>query len=155
MYIGHETRVFEHQAPLFVQILLVHRDLNDLCDKQVVGPKLLDRGHEALQADRTLPDGGCADTAGGNPGQMQVFKLVHIPAGPDSAEIRCVCQLFRSEIDDKFPGPGDDIVRVPLRTDGHGDHHRITADRAGPGRCHNIAPPLFIRAADHYSRDWI
>ena len=155
MHIGHQTGILEHKAPLFIQVTFVHRNLHDLCNKEVMCSQLLNAGHNALQTHRAFTDGGCAHLSGRNLCQMQIFELIYVPSGTYTAEIRREGQILCGEINHKFSRPGNHIMRIPLRTDGYGDHHRIGTDRARPGRRHNIASSLLIRAADHNSRQRI
>ena len=152
MHIGDQTCLIETQPAVLIEILFIHGDLHDLCDKQIMGPQIFDLCDNALQTHRALPDGRRAHGARRHFRQFQMRKLINIPAGTDSTEIRGAGELLRCEIDDKFPCLGDDPVGISLGPYRDRNHDRITADRAGPGCCHDVAPPLFIRAADHNSR---
>lgn len=69
-------------------------------------------GHAAGDVDRTFRDSGCADMLDRHGRQTGFRKFVYITAA-NAAVVARARQLFGGEIDDKFTGFLDNIVRIP------------------------------------------
>ena len=98
---------------VFVQIFVINRHADHLGDEHGMAAECAALGDAAGDVDRAFRDSGSADMLNRHGRQTGFRKFIHITAADNAAVVARARQLFGGEIDDKFTGFFDNIVRIP------------------------------------------
>ena len=134
-----------------VQILLIHLNADDFCEKHFMRSERQNPRDLAFQTDRRLQDHRRLYVPAGCGSKMTCLKLVDVPSALTAAEICSPGKSAVCQIDHKFAGFLYNLVGITLRPDRNRYHGRIGADGAGPCDGQNIVA-AFLGCTAHHDR---